>query len=49
MNITWPNGIGAVVAVCVLLLCVVLAVIGQPVTPLLLLGLLGALAVARLT
>lgn len=44
----FPTGLGAVIAVCVVLLCVVLAVIGQPPGPLLVLGLIGALGVARL-
>lgn len=45
MNIT-SVGIGGIIAIVVLILCVVLAVIGH--LPLLLAGLIGALAIARL-
>lgn len=48
MQIQWPAGLGAIIAIIVLVLCVVLAVVGG-LTPLLTLGLIGALAVARLT
>jgi ribose/xylose/arabinose/galactoside ABC-type transport system permease subunit len=41
-----PLSIGSVVAICVLVLCVVLAVIQGPTV---ILGLIAALAVARLT
>ena len=42
-----PSGIGAIIATIVLVLVVVLAVVGGPI-PLLTLGLIGALAAARL-
>lgn len=48
MQIQMPSGLGAIIAVVVLVLCVVLAVVGG-LTPLITLGLIGALAVARLT
>lgn len=41
-------GIGWIIALLVLVIVVVLAVIGQALTPLLVLALIGALAVARL-
>lgn len=47
MTVTWPSGIGAILAVIVLVLVVVFWAIGKmdPV----LAGLIGGLAVARLT
>ena len=48
MNIAMPTGLGAVIAIIVLVLVVVLAVVGPPI-PMVALGLIGALAVARLT
>jgi hypothetical protein len=45
--VTLPTGLGAVIAIIVLVLCVVFAVVGE--LPLVLAGLIGALAVARLT
>lgn len=47
MQISWPTGIGAVIAIVVLILCVVLPLIGK--LPILLAILIGMLAVARLT
>ncbi len=47
MNLTFPNSIGAVIAIVVLILVIVLGIIGH--LPLTLACLLGALAVARLT
>ena len=44
---TFPAGIGSVIAIIVLVLCIVLAVINRD--NLLLLALIGALSVARLT
>lgn len=46
MNITWPSGVGAVIALVVLVLVVVFAAIGQ--MDLRMAALLAALAVARL-
>ena len=40
--------LGAIIAVIVLVLCIVLAVVGSPLTPMLVLGLIAALALARL-
>jgi len=45
--VTFPAGIGSVIAIIVLVLCIVLAVINRD--NLLLLALIGALSVARLT
>ena len=47
MQLAVPTGLGAVIAVIVLVLVIVLAVVGQ--MDMKLAGLLGALAVARLT
>jgi hypothetical protein len=44
-----PWSLGSLIAVIVLLLCVVLAVIGHALTPLLVLVLIALLAIARLT
>jgi len=44
--VAMPSGLGAVIAIIVLVLCVVLAVVQGPSVDL---GLIGALAVARLT
>jgi hypothetical protein len=44
---TFPAGLGSIIAIVVLVLCVVLAVVNQG--PLVILGLIGALAIARLT
>ena len=41
--------LGAIIAIIVLALCVVLAVLGKPLSPALVLGLVASLAVARLT
>lgn len=45
MQLTMPTGLGAIIAIIVLVLCVVLAVTQAPTVTL---GLIGALAVARL-
>lgn len=42
-------GVGGIIAVVVLIVCVVLLIIGQALTPVEILGLIAALAVARLT
>lgn len=47
MNLAMPSGLGAIIAVIVLVLCVVFVAIGQ--MPLREGALFGALAVARLT
>jgi hypothetical protein len=47
MNWTFPSGLGAIIAVIVLILVIVLAVIGK--MPVLLATLLGMLALSRLT
>ncbi len=47
MNITMPSGIGAVIAIIVLVLALVLMVVGQ--MDLKVGGLIAALAIARLT
>lgn len=53
ITFTGPSGgawsLGAVIAIVVLVLCIVLAVVAPALTPLLVLGLIGALALARLT
>ena len=46
MQVAMPSGLGAVIAIVVLVLCIVLAVVGG--LDLKLAGLIGALAVARL-
>jgi hypothetical protein len=47
MTVSWPSGLGAVIAVVVLVLVVVFAAIGQMDVKLA--ALLAALAIARLT
>lgn len=42
-------GLGTLIALVVLVVCIVLAVTGTALTPHIVLGLIGALAVARLT
>ncbi len=54
MNFAFPSGLGALIALLVLIVCIVLIVILLTVTtfvlkPVLILILLGALALARLT
>lgn len=44
-----PSSIGALIALVVLVVCIVLAVTGAALTPHIILGLIAALAVARLT
>lgn len=49
MNVTWPPvGVGWIIAVVVILLCVLGLVGVLPLTPALAFGMLGGLAVARL-
>lgn len=45
---TWPPGIGAVLAIIVVVLCVLGAVGVLPASPVVLFALIGATAVARL-
>ncbi len=47
MNIAMPSGLGAVLAVIILVLAIVLCILGK--LPLLLAALIGGLALARLT
>ena len=50
MNIAMPAwGLGALIALIVLVLCIILLVIGHALTATLVFGLIAALAVARLT
>ena len=50
MNIGMPVwGIGAIIALIVLVICIILLVIGHALTATLVFGLIAALAVARLT
>ena len=50
VNIALPAwGIGALIALVVLVVCIILLVIGHALTPTLVFGLIAALAVARLT
>jgi len=49
MTVTWPTGLGAILAVIVLVLTVLGLVGVLPASPQVLFGLLAALAVARLT
>lgn len=50
MNVAMPVwGIGALIAVVVLVLCIVLLVVGHALTSTIVFGLIAALAVARLT
>lgn len=46
MQVTWPTGLGAVIAIIVLVLCIVFIAIGK--LPLILGCLIAMLAVARL-
>ena len=50
MNIAMPTwGLGALIALVVLVVCLILLVIGHALTATLVFGLIAALAVARLT
>lgn len=49
MSITWPNGLGVVFAVIVLIMAILGLVGVLPAGPQVVFGLVGALALARLT
>lgn len=48
MTVAWPTGLGAVIAVIVLILAILGMVGVLPTTPMIVFGMLAALAVARL-
>jgi len=54
INISGPAGgpgwsLGAIIAVIILVVCIVLAILGEPLKPIVVLGCIAALALARLT